>query len=340
MRQTINVLIDMPIFEASLDALRQMPGIKVTVVETPEEIKRPLPKEQIIDCDVLFCTVPPENHEQMSRLKLIQISSAGYTQLVGQKFGERGIKACNALGVFDVPIAEWNIAMMVNLIRDVPGLLHNQNSEIWDRSSRFQRELRGSVVGIWGYGGIGRETARLTKALGMEVHVLTRSKIRTRSKTYCVAGTGDVKGKLPDKAYLMDEKEEFLEGLDFLIMAIPQTENTVGIVGEAELKMLKPTAFLMNPARGPLVQEQALIRALKEGWIAGAALDTHYHYPMPAGHPLWSMPNVIFTPHISGSSASTRFLERVWDILLLNVKKLQNNETLLNELTPQQLKGL
>lgn len=339
MRQKINVLIDMPIFGPSLDALQEIPGINVEIIKTPEERLRPLPVEQIRNCNVLFCTVPPENHKQMPGLKMIQISSAGYTQLVGQKFEERGIKACNALGVFDVPIAEWNIAMMVNLIRDVPGLLHNQNSEIWDRSSRFQRELRGSVVGIWGYGGIGRETARLAKALGMEVHVLTRSKIRTRSKTYCVAGTGDIKGKLPDKVYLMDKKEDFLKSLDFLMMAIPQTENTVGIIGEAELKMLKPTAFLLNPARGPLVQEHALIRALKEGWIAGAALDTHYHYPMPAGHPLWSMPNVIFTPHISGSSASTRFLERVWDIFIQNVKRLQNNEALLNELTPLQLRG-
>lgn len=275
----------------------------------------------------------------MLKLKMIQISSAGYTQLVGQNFEERGIRACNALGVFDVPIAEWNIAMMINLMRNMRSLMHNQDSQIWDRSPCFQRELRGAVVGIWGYGGIGRETARLAKSLGMKVHVLCRSEIKQRTNFYSVEGTGDIEGKLPDRIFLMDKKKEFLEGLDFLIMAIPHTNSTEGIVGEAELRMLPPQAFLLNPARGLLIQEQPLLNALQKGWIAGAALDTHYHYPMPANHPLWAMPNVIMTPHISGSSAGTRFLDRVWDIFIQNVKKLQNSETLLNELTFAQLSG-
>ncbi|MGY8673311.1 MAG: NAD(P)-dependent oxidoreductase, partial [Verrucomicrobiia bacterium] len=105
------------------------------------------------------------------------------------------------------------------------------------------------------------------------------------------------------------------------------------------LRALRPTAYILNPARGPLIQEQALLQALREGLIAGAALDTHYHYPMPPDHPLWRMPNVIMTPHISGSSGSPTFLERVWDILVQNVGRLQNDEPLLNELTPQQLLG-
>ena len=335
----MNVLIDMPAFAPVLKSLSQLAGIKVEVVAAPEEKRRTLPKKQIRDCDILFCTIPPENHVEMQRLKMIQISSAGYNQLVGQSFEDRGIRACNALGVFDVPIAEWNIAMMINLIRDMRGMMHNQDAKIWDRASRFQREIRGTVVGIWGYGGIARETARLAKALGMTVHVLGRSGPKPRTNIYSVPGTGDVTGNLPDKFFLMEEKDEFLRGLDFLILAFPQLQDTVGIIGEAELKMLAPHAFLLNPARGPLVQEQALLKALQENWIAGAALDTHYHYPMLPDHPLWSMPNVIMTPHISGSSASTRFLERIWDIFYQNVKRFQKGEALLNELTPAQLKG-
>ena len=110
----------------------------------------------------------------MRALRLVQIASAGYTQLVGIGLPARGIRACNALGVFDVPIAEWNIAMMVNLLRDLRGMIRNQEHGVWDRDRRFQRELRGLTVGFWGYGGIARETARLAKALGMHVHVLTR----------------------------------------------------------------------------------------------------------------------------------------------------------------------
>jgi len=100
---------------------------------------------------------------------------------------------------------------------------------------------------------------------------------------------------------------------------------------------LRPTAYVLNPARGPLIQEQVLLAALRDGWIAGAALDTHYYYPMPPEHPLWQMPNTIMTPHISGSSGSPFFLERIWDILVQNVERLQQGQPLLNELRPEDL---
>lgn len=335
----MNILIDIPVYAPLLKTLQNIPGINVNIIEKPEEKSRLLPAELIEDCDILLCTFPPQNHEQMKQLKMVQISSAGYKQLIGQKLEERNIKACNALGVFDVPIGEWNMAMMINLTRDMRSIIRNQEQQVWDRDARFQKEIRGSVVGIWGYGGIGRETARLAKALNMTVHVLSRSGVKPRENNYCVDGTGDPEGTLPDRVFLMHEIEGFLNGLDFLILAIPQTGSTEGIVGEDELRMLRSHAFLLNPARGPLINEEALIHALNEGWIAGAALDTHYYYPMPPDHPLWKMPNVIFTPHISGSSASPHFLERVWDIFVQNVQRFQNGEALLNELTASELKG-
>lgn len=335
----LNVLIDMPVYAPALAVLQQMPGLNVTVIDKPEEKSRLLPIDQIRDCDVLFSTFLPENHREMASLKLVQISSVGYTQLMDKSLVERGIRACNAQGVFDVPIAEWNIAMMINLARNLRGLVRNQEAGIWDRSADFQKEIRGSVVGIWGYGGIGRETARLAKSLGMTVHVLVRQPIKPRDTSYAVPGTGDRDGVLPDRIFSMDERETFLQGLDFLIMAIPQTTSTEGIIGEAELRQLPAHAFLLNPARGPLVQENPLVRALGEGWIAGAALDTHYHYPMPPEHPLWQLPNVIMTPHISGSSGSPRFLERGYAIFLENVQRYRMGKPLLNELTPAQLSG-
>lgn len=335
----VNVLIDMPVYPPALAVLRKMPELNVTLADPPEEKSRVLPTEQIQACDILFSTFLPENYLDLQQLKLVQISSVGYTQLVGKSLTERGVRACNAQGVFDVPIAEWNIAMMINLARNLRGLVRNQEAGIWDRSTDFQQEIRGSVVGIWGYGGIGRETARLAKALGMTVHVLVRQPLRPRNTSYVVPGTGDPEGVLPDRIFFMEDKETFLQGLDFLIMAIPQTTTTEGIVGEAELKQLPPHAFLLNPARGPLVQEKALISALQEGWIAGAALDTHYQYPMPPGHPLWKIPSVIMTPHISGSSGSPRFLERTYAIFVGNVKRYVSGNFLLNELTPVQLSG-
>ena len=334
----MNVLIDMPVYEPAVSTLQKMEGLRLQFVEEPLEKSRALPDSLIENSQVLFCTFPPENLSTMAGLKLIQISSAGYKQLIGLNLDKNNIRACNALGVFDIPIAEWTIAMMVNLSRDLRSLIRNQDHRVRDRSARFQHEIRGSVLGIWGYGGIGRETARQAKALGLQVHVLTRNGVRVRENIYCVPGTGDPEGLLPDRVYAYHEKEEFLNGIDFLQMAIPQTSHTEGIVGEAELKMLRPHAFVLNPARGPLIQEQPLIRALQEGWIAGAALDTHYQYPLPANHPLWSMQNVILTPHISGSSSSPKFLERVWDIMVQNITRLINKQNLLNELSDADLR--
>jgi phosphoglycerate dehydrogenase-like enzyme len=332
------ILIDMPVEAAALERLGSIPGLKVLRIE-PKEESRPLPADLIGDVHILFCTFPPENISEMKCLELIQISTAGYSQLYNLQLAEKGVRACNALGIYDVPIAEWNLAMMVNLARDLRGMIRNQEAQIWDRPAIFQQEIRGWTVGIWGYGGIGRETARLAKALGMIVHVRSRKGIGRRTNTYHVPGVGDPEGVLPDRVFLAGQELEFLTNLDFLTLATPLTRTTEGMVGERELRALPRTAFVLNPARGPLIKEEALLKALREDWIAGAALDTHYYYPMPADHPLWRFPNVILTPHISGSNLSPHTLERSWDIFVQNVERYTSGRTLLNELTPTQLSG-
>ncbi|HYM10552.1 MAG TPA: D-2-hydroxyacid dehydrogenase [Bryobacterales bacterium] len=335
---TLNVLVDVQADPAGLERLQSLPGIAVRAIE-PKEETRDVPAELLRDVHILFCECPPKNFADLRSLRLIQLSTAGYERLLKLDLAGKGIRACNARGVFDVPIAEWNIAMMVNLARNLRGMIRNQEAGRWDRGAEFQREIRGSLVGLWGYGGLGRETARVAKALGMRVHALTRTGVARREQTYCVPGTGDPEGVLPDRVFVAGQEAEFLSRLDFLILAMPLTRASRGRIGEAELRALPRTAFLLNPARGPLIQEPALLRALREGWIAGAALDTHYYYPMPPEHPLWRFPNVILTPHISGSSQSQHFAGRVWEILVQNVESYVAGGRLLNELTPAQLNG-
>lgn len=339
MPDSLRVLIDLPVHRETLHRLESLPQISVDRVETPEERTRPLPADLVRHANVLLCTYPPANFNEMKFLKLIQIASAGYSQLFGLPIVEQGIRVCNGRGNFDVPIAEWNIAMMIALARNLRGMIRNQESAVWDRGAVFQNEIRGSTLGIWGYGGIGRETARLAKALGLKVHVMTRQAVGRRTGVYTLPGTGDPEGSLPDRNFTAGEELRFLADLDFLVLAVPLTKRTEGLVGPRELQALPRTAYVLNPARGPLIQERALLDALENGWIAGAALDTHYQYPMPADHPLWRFPNVIFTPHISGSSSSPHFLERIWDISLQNVENYQAARPLLNELTPTELSG-
>jgi len=334
----IHILIDVPIEEAALAALREIPGLDVRI--TPfSESARELPPDVIEDVDILFCTHPPSNFDDMKRVRWIQIASSGYTQLLPLDLPSVQVRATNARGCFDVPIAEWNIAMMVNLLRDVPQMLRNQHVHTWERSVKFTQEVRGMTLGLWGYGGLGRETARLAKLMGTRIHVLARRGVHPAPNIYRVPDTGDPEGILPDRVFPAEDAQQFLSKLDFLILAMPLTSLTDGLIGEKELQALPPSAFVLNPARGPIIQEQALLRALREGWIAGAALDTHYQYPLPPEHPLWSFPNVILTPHISGTSLPPIFRTRIWNLFLQNVRRFQQGDALLNELTDDQLRS-
>lgn len=335
----MKIVIDVPVEDSVLAACQAQGRHRFEVVTPPGETVRALPSALIADADVLFCSLPPSNQAEMRRLRWVQIASTGYNQLFGLDLPARGVTATNCRGCFDVPIAEWNMAMMVNLARDLRLMIRNQEATRWDRSAVFQREIRGLTVGLWGYGGIGRETARLAKAMGLKVQVFARNGVGPREEVYTVPGTGDPEGVVPDRVFRPGEEREFLGGLDFLILAMPLTKQTEGLIGERELQALPRHAFLLNPARGAIVREEALLRALREGWIAGAAIDTHYHYPMPPDHPLWRFPNVIFSPHIAGSSLSPHFKRRLWDIFAQNLARLDEGRPLLNVITPAQLAG-
>ncbi len=335
----MKILIDVPPDPSALAALEASGRHSLDVITPPAEVARALDAGRLSDVDVLFCSLPPTNFDDLKHLKWVQLASTGYSQLFGLDLVTRGIRATNGRGCFDVPIAEWNVAMMVNLARDLRQMLRNQDATRWDRAASFQREIRGLTVGIWGYGGIGRETARLCRQLGLRVHVQTRAGLSPRGEVYAVPGTGDPEGIIPDKVFQAGEEPGFLGGLDFLIVALPLTRMTEGLIGRRELQALPRHAYVLNPARGPIIKEDALILALKEGWIAGAALDTHYHYPMPQDHPLWRFPNVIFTPHIAGSSLSPKFIPRLWEIFTLNLERFERGQSLLNQLTAYQLAG-
>lgn len=335
----MKIIVDVAVEEPALAALRAKGGYHFEVLTPPGEAARELSPEILAGADVLFCTFPPSNHAALRKVRWMQLASTGYSQLFGLDLPARGVVATNSRGCFDVPIAEWNLAMMVNLARDFRLMIRNQEAAIWDRSAVFQREIRGLTVGLWGYGGIGRETARLAKAMGLKVHVFARSGVGPREDAYTVPGTGDPQGSLPDQVFRKGQETEFLGGLDFLVLAMPLTKQTEGLIGERELQALPRCAFLLNPARGTIVREEALLRALREGWIAGAAIDTHYRYPMPPDHPLWRFPNVIFSPHISGSSLSPHFKRRLWDIFAQNLARFETGQPLLNVISSAQLSG-
>ncbi len=241
----MKLLIDVPVEPEALAALQASGRHEIDVLDPPAECARAVEPKRLRDVEALYCTFPPSNFADMRSVRWMQISSTGYSQLFGLDLPSRAIRATNARGCFDVPIAEWAVAMMVNCVRDVRQMIRNQDAAIWDRSAVFQRELRGMTVGLWGYGGIGRETARLAKAMGLRVHVMTRTgKVEPRSDVYVVRGTSDPEGTLPDRVFQAGEEKAFLGGLDFLVLALPLTKTTEGLIGERELRWLPRTAYL------------------------------------------------------------------------------------------------
>lgn len=331
----VRVLCDVPLEEMAVRQMQALPGVTLQMIALHEKAWD-LPGEAMRDAEILLCKQPPRDLDALTHLKMVQISTVGYDHLRQRGYGDSPIRFCNARGVFDTGIGEWNLAMMISLVRDLRGMLRNQDEARWDRDSRFQQEIRGQTVGLWGYGGIGRETARLAKAFGMTVHVMTRTGVRPRLNTYVETGTGDPEGVLPDRVFSAGEELHFLSGLDFLILALPHTRQSDGMIGERELQALPRKAFLLNPARGPIIQEKAMLRALSEGWIAGAALDTHFAYPLSPEHSLWRMANVILTPHISGADKARGYPRRIADLCLQNVTRYLEGRPLLNEITRQE----
>jgi phosphoglycerate dehydrogenase-like enzyme len=329
MTQVLSVIaLDKPIVRR-LEALTGT-GVRLLL---PTNSQWVAPDDAVRGTNVVLCKLPPRNFDVMTDLKMIQITTVGFEHLRHLGFADRTVRVCNARGLFDTAIAEWNVAMMVALARDLRSMIRNQDQAKYEKTARYQQEVRGSVVGLWGYGGIGRETARLAKALGMTVHVLTRSGVGPRGNNYALPGTGDPDGVLPDRVFVSGQEIEFFSGVDFLILALPHTQQSTGLVGEKELRALQRSAFVLNPARGPIIQEQALLAALREGWIAGAALDTHFAYPLPPEHPLWRFSNVIITPHISGADRSKLFPGRLAELFVQNVERFVTGRPLLNVVT-------
>ncbi len=338
-----HLLITLPAHPPVLARLQADPDLDITLypepVSTDHDGLADWPSGILRDQQILFCEgMPSKNFDELNRLQWVQSASVGYEQFIPLDLPARSIRLTNARGVLDTAMADWNIMMMIALTRDLRGMIRNQDRGIWDRDLRFHRELRGATVGFWGYGGIARETARLAKAMGVRVHVFTRSGPTSREQIHVIPGTGDPAGVFPDRVFRMPEKFDFLRSLDFLVLAIPQTPLSVGVVGEAELRALPRHAYLINPTRGPLVVESALLRALREGWIAGAALDAHFQYPMPPDHPLWRMPNVIMTPHISGDRTQ-HLMPRVWELFAGNLDRFRDGQPLLNEVLPADFGG-
>jgi len=256
--------------------------------------------------------VPREAVQRAPALRWIHSTAAGVDQLFHPEVLAREIVITNSRGIHQ-PLVEHVFAMLLALTRRLPIAIRHQLQRRWERRETVGDEIRGKTLGVLGLGTIGAEIAEKAAVFGMRV-----------------IGTKRTPAAVPhvERVYPPEGLPEVLRASDAVVIALPLTRETHGLIGEAALRAMKPTAFLINVGRGPVVQEPALVRALQERWIGGAALDVFEREPLPADSPLWGMDTVIITPHVSG--ASPRYLDAAVPLFCDNLRRYLDGAPLRN----------
>ena len=274
----------------------------------------------------------PADLARVPGLRWLQVGSAGVDHLAGDPPWARGIQVTNARGVFAIPIGEYVTGAILRINQPVDRWAADQAARRWPLEDEpVASVVRGRTVVLVGYGSIGREVARQLAALGLRIiAVKPRPEVRFDA-SYRVPGTGDPDGSIPERIVGVQALAEVACAADYLILTLPLTAESRGIVDARILAALPATAWLINVSRGALVDEEALLAALHEGRLGGAVLDVFAEEPLPADHPLWDAPNVIITPHVSG--ATSRFRD---DLVVENVRRYLAGEPLLNLVDPER----
>ncbi len=256
-------------------------------------------------------------------LKIIAKHGAGVDSVDMASATRRGIAVMVAGGANADAVAEHALAMMLSLARELPRFDRETRQGAWRNLNYFARDFRVRCVGIVGYGQIGERTAKLVQACGAQVVIHTRSKITQ-----------------PPGMALEPDLNRLLERVDILSLHCPLTEKTRGLIGAAQLAKMKPDALLINTARGPIIDEPALVAALQSGKLAGAGLDTFAVEPVDAANPLFMLPNMLVTPHIA--AATTDAMVRMGTIGANNIISYLRGEIYdkRNFLNPAVFKGI
>jgi phosphoglycerate dehydrogenase-like enzyme len=332
MDNTLNVLILVDFSDEILDHLRTIsPRLKFTrkLVKSMDEIA----PDVLESTDILYTAGIVPEPDTAPRLRWIQCHFAGVDRLLSQPFfASKDIIVTTASGVHAVTMAEYSFGMMLAFGRKIPTMIRHAQKAEWptDRFNIFiPRELRRSTLGIIGYGSIGREIARLAKAFGMEVLATKRDVMHPQAiNEFAEPGTGDPDGSCVSRLYPPEATASMVSLCDFVVVTAPATAKTHNLINDHVLGQMKENAVIINISRGSLIDEDALIRALQGGKIAGAGLDVFAQEPLPSASPLWKLPNVILSPHISGNTV--HYNETAAELFGQNLERFLNNQDLLN----------
>lgn len=263
------------------------------------------------EADIIAGSVPPEALEKARRLKWVHSWAAGPDTQLYPEFVSHPAVLTSSAGNGAIPLAEHAVMLMLMLNRDALRWIDNQRARKWERFTHG--ELNGLTVGIIGAGHSGSDLALKAKAFHMRVLGLRRS---------------DRPAENFDRFYPREALHEFLGQSDFVVVTAPLTPETKGMLDEAAFRAMKPSACFVCFSRGGIADDDALLRALREGWIAGAGIDAHGVEPLPPDSPFWDAPNTIVTPHNGATSRQTR--RRGYEIFADNLRRYVAGQPLVN----------
>ena len=306
--------------DEGLKKLERVPaGVRVVVGDTPEAFDGQPPADAIFVCSMgreLLRSVLPK----APTARWVHSRSVGVENILFPGLAESGVTLTNGRGVFSPSLAEWVIGAVLFFAKDLRRLVKSQEAGKWDP---FPPEMvQGRWMGIVGYGDIGRAVARHARSLGMRVRALRRS---------VAAPPGD---PAPDEILPPERLPDLMALSDDVVVATPLTHDTRGLIGEREIRAMKPTGVLINVGRGAVVQEPPLVDALRRRAIRGAALDVFEAEPLPAGHPFYTLDNVLLSPHSADQVPG--WLDEAMDGFLDNLNRFLAGQPLQNVVDPRR----
>jgi phosphoglycerate dehydrogenase-like enzyme len=244
---------------------------------------------------------------------------------------KEGLMATTMSGASASQVAEYILMMLLAMGHRLPEMTEQQKKTSWakDRWERFSpRELLGSVVGIVGYGSIGRQVAHLLAPFGAQVLATKRDAMHPEDTGYSIDGQGDPTGDFVHRLYPAEAVRSMAKDCDFLVITVPLTPRTRDLINAKVLDGMKESAFIIDTSRGGVINHNDLAAALRDHRIAGAALDVFPEEPLPPESPLWKMPNVLISPHVSGNTPS--YDVRAAELFTINLRRYLAGDPLLN----------
>jgi phosphoglycerate dehydrogenase-like enzyme len=248
-------------------------------------------------------------------LRWVHSLSVGLERTLFPDLSESSVPLTNGAGVFSPSLGEFALGAILYFAKDFRRMLRNQMAGVWEAFDVMP--VSGHTVGIIGYGDIGRAVAARVRPLGMTVLAVKRH-----------ASPSNGAGSLVEEIYTPDRRIEMLPLCDYVVVAAPLTSETRGMIGEPEFAAMKPAAVVINVGRGPVINEEALVRALSTGRIKGAALDVFDHEPLPQGHPFYKLENVLLSPHCADHTPD--WLDNAMQFFIAQYERFRKGEPLIN----------